>query len=248
MAYPVVSAPYGLKPINLIGGQVFAGSTREIPIQYGEATTIYYGDFVKVAQGFAQRLAVSTGGGASGAKQPILEPTKRIQNAGSETSPVIEQHVWNYRVPEDQAEEANEATAANIETEQTSGPGVVGAGTGLTAELKIIGDPFYTNGVNFVAKFVSIVFISPFYIGNSKDVKRTGPTWLQTSNCNSILSNKKYLIQGISHNISNGTFTTTLSLKLLAPNLDIPYLSDLGGNGCGSLDGNFEDADAPTVE
>jgi len=189
-----------------------------------------------------------TGGGASGAKQPILEPTKRIQNAGSETSPVIEQHVWNYRVPEDQAEEANEATAANIETEQTSGPGVVGAGTGLTAELKIIGDPFYTNGVNFVAKFVSIVFISPFYIGNSKDVKRTGPTWLQTSNCNSILSNKKYLIQGISHNISNGTFTTTLSLKLLAPNLDIPYLSDLGGNGCGSLDGNFEDADAPTVE
>ena len=66
MAYPTVSAPYGLKPINLIGGQVFAGSTREVPIQYGEATTIYYGDFVKVAQGFAQRLAVSTGGGASG--------------------------------------------------------------------------------------------------------------------------------------------------------------------------------------
>ena len=62
------------------------------------------------------------------------------------------------------------------------------------------------------------------------------------------IANKKYLIQGISHNISNGTFTTTLSLKLLAPNLDIPYLSDLGGNGCGSLDGNFEDADAPTVE
>jgi hypothetical protein len=66
MAYPTVSAPYGLKPINLIGGQVFAGSTREVPIQYGEATSIYYGDFVKVAQGFAQRLAVSTGGGASG--------------------------------------------------------------------------------------------------------------------------------------------------------------------------------------
>ena len=29
MAYPVVSAPYGLKPINLIGGQVFAGSRSE---------------------------------------------------------------------------------------------------------------------------------------------------------------------------------------------------------------------------
>ena len=27
MAYPAVEAPYGLLPINLIGGQVFAGST-----------------------------------------------------------------------------------------------------------------------------------------------------------------------------------------------------------------------------
>ena len=62
MAYPTVSAPYGLKPVNLLGGQVFSGSTREIPIQYGEATGIYYGDFVKVAQGFAQRVAVTTSG------------------------------------------------------------------------------------------------------------------------------------------------------------------------------------------
>ena len=32
MAYPTVSAPYGLKPVNLIGGQVFAGSTRLMQI------------------------------------------------------------------------------------------------------------------------------------------------------------------------------------------------------------------------
>ena len=66
MAYPTIDAPYGLKPINLIGGQVFAGSTREVPIQYGEATNIFYGDIVKIAQGFAQRLSVTTGGGSSG--------------------------------------------------------------------------------------------------------------------------------------------------------------------------------------
>ena len=56
-----VSAPYGLKPINLIGGQVFAGSTRALPIQYGYATNIFYGDFVKVLRGNVTRASVSTG-------------------------------------------------------------------------------------------------------------------------------------------------------------------------------------------
>jgi hypothetical protein len=47
MAYPTVSAPYGLKPVNLIGGQVFAGSTRLMQIASGYATDIFYGDLVK---------------------------------------------------------------------------------------------------------------------------------------------------------------------------------------------------------
>jgi hypothetical protein len=51
MAFPIVSAPYGLKPINLIGGQVFAGSTRNYPIQYGYATNIFYGDIVNIIRG-----------------------------------------------------------------------------------------------------------------------------------------------------------------------------------------------------
>ena len=61
MAYPVVSAPYGLLPQNLIGGQVFAGSTRMYNIQYGYATDIFYGDFVVLSRGFATRATVSTG-------------------------------------------------------------------------------------------------------------------------------------------------------------------------------------------
>jgi hypothetical protein len=61
MAYPVVDAPYGLKPLNLIGGQVFAGSTRMYNIQYGYATDIFYGDFVVLARGFATRATVATG-------------------------------------------------------------------------------------------------------------------------------------------------------------------------------------------
>ena len=48
MAYPTVSGPYGLRPINLIGGRVFAGSTRLIPITSAEGTSIFYGDVVKL--------------------------------------------------------------------------------------------------------------------------------------------------------------------------------------------------------
>lgn len=65
MPYPTVSAPYGLQPINLIGGQVFAGSTREVPIQYGYNTNIFYGDFVNITRGLATRLAVTDGGSAT---------------------------------------------------------------------------------------------------------------------------------------------------------------------------------------
>ena len=49
MAYPTVNGPYGLIPINLIGGQVFAGATRQIPIASAYATSIFFGDVVKLS-------------------------------------------------------------------------------------------------------------------------------------------------------------------------------------------------------
>ena len=48
MAYPTVSAPYGLKPVNLIGGQVFAGATRQFPIASAYAANVFNGDVVKL--------------------------------------------------------------------------------------------------------------------------------------------------------------------------------------------------------
>lgn len=62
MAYPTVSAAYGYKPVNLIGGQVFAGSTREYPIAYNYGTAIYNGDPVTLTAGYTvlATLPVST--------------------------------------------------------------------------------------------------------------------------------------------------------------------------------------------
>jgi hypothetical protein len=51
MAYPTVSGPYGFQPINLIGGQVFAGSTRLFPIAQNSGTSIFYGDVVRLNTG-----------------------------------------------------------------------------------------------------------------------------------------------------------------------------------------------------
>lgn len=66
MAYPVVAAPYGLKPVNLLGGQVFSGSTRQLPIQYGYATNIFYGDMVNIIRGSIVKNTSTTDSSAAG--------------------------------------------------------------------------------------------------------------------------------------------------------------------------------------
>jgi len=61
MAYPTISKPYGFKPINLIGGQVFAGATRKMRIASAYATSIGFGDLlVRVDDGTVARSAATT--------------------------------------------------------------------------------------------------------------------------------------------------------------------------------------------
>jgi len=52
MAYPTVSAPYGLEPINRVDGMPYAGAIRQIPIAAGYATAILNGATVKLSGGF----------------------------------------------------------------------------------------------------------------------------------------------------------------------------------------------------
>lgn len=52
MAYPTVSAPYGLKPVNRIDGMPYAGAIRQIPVASGYATAIFNGDTVKISDGY----------------------------------------------------------------------------------------------------------------------------------------------------------------------------------------------------
>lgn len=52
MAYPTVSAPYGLNPVNRVDGMPYAGAIRQIPIAAGYATAILNGATVKLSGGY----------------------------------------------------------------------------------------------------------------------------------------------------------------------------------------------------
>lgn len=51
MAYPTVSGPYGLVPVKMLSGSPFVGVTRHYKIASGYATTIFFGDVVKLVTG-----------------------------------------------------------------------------------------------------------------------------------------------------------------------------------------------------
>ena len=48
MAFPTVSAPYGLEPVNSLDGKPYAGAIRQIPIAAGFGTAIFNGDTVQI--------------------------------------------------------------------------------------------------------------------------------------------------------------------------------------------------------
>ena len=48
MAYPTVSAPYGLKPVGRVDGMPYAGATRQVQIASGYAANIFNGDIVQI--------------------------------------------------------------------------------------------------------------------------------------------------------------------------------------------------------
>lgn len=59
MAYPIINAPYGLKPVNEFGGLPYAGSTRLYPIATAYASNLFYGDIVQLSGGTVIATAMS---------------------------------------------------------------------------------------------------------------------------------------------------------------------------------------------
>lgn len=66
MAYPTVSAPYGLQPVNSLDGKPYAGAIRQIPVAAGFATAIFNGDTVLISDGYLIKSTTTNSGGIVG--------------------------------------------------------------------------------------------------------------------------------------------------------------------------------------
>jgi hypothetical protein len=95
---------------------------------------------------------------------------------------------------------------------------------GIEADLKILGDPRGDFTSPVFGKPISVVVINPFHLRG----KGCGD-WLAYPGCNEIFSNRNYLIEGINHTISPGTYTTTIKLKLADHSVDISSMDPIGG-------------------
>jgi hypothetical protein len=66
MAYPTVSAPYGLVPVNSLDGKPYAGAIRQIPVAAGFGTAIFNGDTVLISDGYLIKSTTTNSGGIVG--------------------------------------------------------------------------------------------------------------------------------------------------------------------------------------
>ena len=145
MAYPQVAAPYGFEPVNLIGGQVYAGSTRNIPISYNYGTAIYNGDFVAIDT-TGTDAAVGT---LVSIANTVATPTVGVFLGCSYTNPVTKQKIFTQYYP-------GNVTAGDIQAVVADDPDLVfkvavtaaaGSTTIASASLRNLGSNMAGNTV-----------------------------------------------------------------------------------------------------
>jgi hypothetical protein len=96
----------------------------------------------------------------------------------------------------------------------------------IEADLVIVGDPtLLPPSEGIWIRNLAIVFINPFHIMK----KGTCGEWLAQPECNEVLSNKAWICKKITHKISPGHYTTTISVFLAASGVDLSTCEPIGG-------------------
>lgn len=150
----------------------------------------------------------------------------KAQNTGSQISHNIHQEHSQHQPPEEQPP----IILFNSTAHNRASKPYEAMVSAIDAELKIMGDPSFVSPIMLTGKSVSLVVIEPYYFEGGSDWADVGD-WLAQPTCNSILSNKNWLILGCDHQITSGQYFTTFKLRLAAPNIDIDAGDTFGGCG-----------------
>jgi hypothetical protein len=159
---------------------------------------------------------MNSGGGTGAANSSRAVPQRAIHPRGCEGQGTSEQrrqggatrtlaapqNATNYRTPEKVMPRQQEAMAAHetaAQYHELSAP--------MEGELKVHGDPRFVHQYSWVGKKLGIIVINPFSIHNAN-----GCEWIAAPMCNPIYSDKNWMIMGVSHQISEGSYTTTFKV------------------------------------
>jgi hypothetical protein len=198
-------------------------------------TYIYGGDCTNVLSftpKYQWTLALNSGkGGQAGgpfrAGGEEAKAEEGIENVGIQTTGVADGNENMWRNPNDIGRKRLDAIAAHDRAAK-----LYEVGGMIEGELRIQGDPSLAlpfGNAALTGSSVSIIVINPFYVKSDQ----SGCFWLAKPVCHPLLTNKNWMIMGVNHQISTGSYVTTLSVKLIAPNVNVPIGEPLGGTGCG---------------
>lgn len=106
----------------------------------------------------------------------------------------------------------------------------------ISAELRIVGNPKLDQILLLIGSTVGIAVVNPFNItsGVSQcEWRVSGGESLAESSCNAVLSNKRWVVKGVAHDIREGSYITSLSVYLPAPGQELSSNQPLGGTPTG---------------
>mgnify|MGYP000665674643 CR=1 FL=1 len=88
-----VASPYGLKPVNLIGGQSYAGSVREIKLSTNNSAALFNGDVIQLTSaGNPQALTATITTGTTAGVIGVMTGARFV-------NPVTKQSMWAQYIP-----------------------------------------------------------------------------------------------------------------------------------------------------
>lgn len=88
-----VLSPYGLKPVNLIGGQSYAGSTREIKLSTNNSAGMFTGDVIQLSSaGNPQALSATPTAGTTAGIVGVMVGARYV-------NPATKQANWAQFIP-----------------------------------------------------------------------------------------------------------------------------------------------------